>query len=739
MKNVSSLKKGLATVALLSAGLLSSQSAKAEKIEFYDADKAKWLVDTQTGTATLLNMIHLISRGDVVLPDAITYSGREYKVTAIGPLACINNGSLKTLKVGKYVEYIDSAAYTGSSALTKVELPEGLKNIKIRAFAGCSKLTDINIPSTVTAIGGYSFQGTALTSFTFSAKVTFIGDNPFRSSSTMKNITVAEGNPNYCSRDGVLFTKDMKRLISFPAGNGVSSYAIPEGVVKVGDNSMRNNTALKSVTMPNSLEEIGEMAFGLSGLTEVNLSKNVKTIGPAAFYMMSNLQGFNVDPQNPYYKGENGLLLSKDGKVLIGSILRTGTYTIPEGIEEIGGYAFYGSSSLLEVYLTNVKKVGDNAFYNCSSLEMVNFGKSLESIGYMCFQNCRKLASIYLPATTRRLAKQAFTYCSGLTQVTLNEGLAFIGQMSFYGCSALKEISIPGSVVLDPEGAHFYNCGALTKAELGEGITDLPSLCFSYCPTLRTVKVPTTLKSVGDYCFQQDVQLRKFEFPAGLTKIDKGAFNLSGISGSIVLPEGIDTLGSWAFTSCKNITSAVTNKKLKVLMDHAFHGCSKIQSISLNEGLTFIGTNALSIIDSLRSLTIPSSVTQVDSLAINYNTNMENLSVLSPVPPTVNGLLAHYIDMKKDGVDWNPFEYTTLHVPEGSVEAYRNHPEWGRFVKIVGDAGVTGIENDADAVITDVYDLQGHRLAKPQPGKINIIRYSNGKVGKVLVPATAEY
>lgn len=721
---------------LIAASLCLTVGAqsKAELIEFYADNKIKWEVNTSTGTAKVLNLIsYSVNNPDVVLPEYVNYQGRDYKVTAIGKLACINNGLIQSLKVSKYVEMIDSAAFTGSSKLTKVELNDGLKQVCIRAFAGCSVLADINIPSSVNHIGAYSLQGTKLTTFHFPATVTYIGDNPFRSSTSLQTITVDEANPNYCAKDGVLFTKDMRRLICFPSGNGVANYTIPEGVVTIGDNSMRNNAALKAVTMPTSLEAIGEMAFGLSGLTEVNISKNVKYIGPAAFYMMSSLTAFNVDAANAWYKGENGMLLSKDGKLLVASVMKTGDFTIPAGIEKIGKYAFYGNTGLTSVNFGAVKEIGTHSFYNCSNIASLDFGQNLELIDTMAFQNCRGITELHFPASLRKLKMQAFCYASAVTKIEFNQGLDYIGNMTFYGCNALKSIELPGSVRF--EGASFYCCAGLQTVTLGEGIEEISSLCFSNCNVLRSVKVPSTLKIIGEASFQLCPMLRKFDFPEGLAVIDRMAFNRSGMRGEIRLPNSLETLGEWAFASNKGITSVVTNNNLKSLENHTFHGCASIKEVKLNDGLQFIGVNALSIIDSLTLLVVPSTVTRMDSLCINYNTNMENLVLKPTTPPAVDGLLAHYIDMKKDGVDWNPYTYTTLHVPEGCVDAYRNHPEWGRFQNIVGDAnGVEATTDDADAYILDVYDINGIRIAEPLPGRINIIRWSNGKVTKEYRP-----
>lgn len=724
------------STSLLAGALLlgAASQATAATVEWQDPDsKIKWELNTSTGTATVLNLISAaIKTPDMVLPESVTYQGRSYKVTAIGKKVCINNAVIETLTLSQYIESIDSAAFSGSEKLTKVTLNEGLKTIAIRAFAGCSKLTDIYVPNSVTTFGPYSFQGTKFTTFNFGPNVTSIGANPFRSSTTLKAITVDAANTKYCAKEGVLFSKDMRDLICLPSGIGPSSYTVPEGVVNIGDNSMRNNSALKAVTFPTTLETIGEMAFGVDGLTTVNISKNVRYIGPAAFYMNSSLTGFTVDPANPNYKAEEGLLLSKDGKTLISTIMRSGEYTIPATVEEVGRYSFYGCSGLTALKMTGVKTIGNAAFYNCTGLTTVDFGNALVEIDTMAFQYDRQITSLKFPASTRRLKMQAFCYCSGITDLQLNQGLEYIGNMTFYSNNGLTKVTVPASVTM--EGACFYYCSGLTTLVLEEGFKATSSLSFSNCGVLRSVTLPESLTTLGSSTFQLCTNLRSIQLPAGLKVMESHVFNRSGLRGDIVLPDGVEALEQYDYASVKNITSFTAGRSLKRIGEGVFNGCSKLADIRLNEGLQTIGVNALSIIDSVRTLVIPSTVTRMDSLCINYNTNMEDLVLKPATPPAVNGLLAHYIGMKKNGQDWNPYEYTTLHVPAASVEAYRNHPEWGRFVRIIGDAdGVEGVQNDADATIVDVYDLRGVRLAAPQPGQINIIRWSDGRVTKQLV------
>ena len=97
-----------------------------------------------------------------------------------------------------------------------------------------------------------------------------------------KNIHVAEENSVYASIDGVLFTKDKTKLLKYPNGR-TGAYVVPEGVTTIAEWAFANNMGLTGITLPDSLETIERIALSHTGLTELIIPNNVKTIASSAF------------------------------------------------------------------------------------------------------------------------------------------------------------------------------------------------------------------------------------------------------------------------------------------------------------------------------------------------------------------------------------------------------------------------------------------------------------------------
>ena len=123
----------------------------------------------------------------------------------------------------------------------------------------------------------------------------------------MERIGVAEDNPAFCSRDGVLFTKDGKTLVLFPRGRKEKTYAVPPDVAAIGDHAF-GWALLESVVIPEGVTEIGECAFQLSALKSVVVPASVTHIFNYAF---ANCESLTVRaPRGSYterYAKENGV------------------------------------------------------------------------------------------------------------------------------------------------------------------------------------------------------------------------------------------------------------------------------------------------------------------------------------------------------------------------------------------------------------------------------------------------
>ena len=146
--------------------------------------------------------------------------------------------------------------------------------------------------------------------------VTYVAGNSFEGCESLKAIEVDENNKNYCSIDGVLFSKNKKELVSYPNGKG-SSYIIPEGVKNIVAGAFANCKDLTSVEMPSSLKKIFFSSFAdCENLISLDIPEGVDDIDEA-FEGCTGLKAINVDENNSSYCSIDGVLFNKDKTELI--------------------------------------------------------------------------------------------------------------------------------------------------------------------------------------------------------------------------------------------------------------------------------------------------------------------------------------------------------------------------------------------------------------------------------------
>lgn len=160
--------------------------------------------------------------------------------------------------------------YTGAGGA--VVIPDGVTRIGREAFYQCTGLTNITIPNSVTDIGSRAFQKSGLTSITIPSSVSYIGEFSF-SIDTLTSFSVDPGNPNFSSKDGVLYDKDQTSLLVYPRGKKDTTFVVPDGVVKIKEWAYYEGN-LTSVSIPSSVTAIGEGVFfsKYSGLANIYYS-----------------------------------------------------------------------------------------------------------------------------------------------------------------------------------------------------------------------------------------------------------------------------------------------------------------------------------------------------------------------------------------------------------------------------------------------------------------------------------
>ena len=173
------------------------------------------------------------------------------------------------------------------------------------------------------------------------------------------------------------------------------------------------------IVIPDALVSIGDQAFSsCNGLTNVTIGKGVVNIGNAPFQICTSLKTVAVDALNSAFICTNGVLLNKNQtflcEFLAGKVERS--YDIPNTITNIGGFAFYGCTSLTNITIPDsVTNIGSSAFCYCTGLIRITVGNSVTAIGNSAFEYC-PLTSIMLPDTVVIIGDQAFA-STGLTNI----------------------------------------------------------------------------------------------------------------------------------------------------------------------------------------------------------------------------------------------------------------------------------------------------------------------------------
>lgn len=235
--------------------------------------------------------------------------------------------------------------------------------------------------------------------------VTSIGNNAFGNLKNLTSVSI----PNTVKTIGALAFTDCSSL---------TSVVIPEGVTSIGYNAFYFNEKLSSVTLPSTLTTItaatiGENAFyACSKLKTVKISADVNQIAYNAFRNCSALLSIEVDHDNESYSSVDGTLFNKDKTVLIRypAALSESKYIIPNGVVEIGDFAFSFSNNLTEVIISEtVTDIGSYAFSNCANIETLYIPKNITTIGMYAFSSLSNLKSIVMQSSETTLNTYAIS------------------------------------------------------------------------------------------------------------------------------------------------------------------------------------------------------------------------------------------------------------------------------------------------------------------------------------------
>ena len=186
----SSLFKGFVMLVVLM--LMTTSSAMAEELKFEVIDGFRYLLDSDTKTATLVPKTDGKYSGDIIIPEKVKGNdGVEYVVASLGASCFEGCTGLTSITIPSSVTSLGDYCFPGCSGLTSITIPSSVTSLGDGCFQDCSGLTSITIPSSVTSLGGNCFWNcSGLTSITIPSSVTSLGDFCFQGCSGLISITI---------------------------------------------------------------------------------------------------------------------------------------------------------------------------------------------------------------------------------------------------------------------------------------------------------------------------------------------------------------------------------------------------------------------------------------------------------------------------------------------------------------------------------------------------------------------
>lgn len=384
----------------------------------------------------------------------------------------------------------------------------------------------------------------------------------------VERVVVDEDNPYFCARDGVLFNKDMTRLIWYPYGKRDVTYTVPHGVKEIGPWAfageahtypvMRKdgtvvegrhytkyvfNKLLRRVILPDTAEVIWDHAFDhCIFLVSVDLAR-VKEIQWDAFRGCKELKTLELPDSleflTPAFRGCDSLKAVRflgARRQLRSWVTHSSTWRTeylgpvpysPPFMEYVFG------QDLRDMRMTLMPKISadhpqfileDGVLFSRDRTELIwcdpgkfGFGHFVE--GRFCMRHWEpgEHSAYTVPATVVRIGDRAFERCVGLTQVTIRHPDTLIGKRAFFRCEHLKQVTFQnaGSVKRIGDSA-FHCCYELEEPPL-TGVKQIGDYAFFACGSLwHTVTVPESCRHLGERAFDGCNRLRALRIPKAL-------------------------------------------------------------------------------------------------------------------------------------------------------------------------------------------------------------------------------
>lgn len=547
--------------------------------------------------------------------------------------SAFSNSKVQEVDFGSYIKELRNSCFANCSKLTTVDLPASVEMIATDAFYGCNNLKSVNVASdnkNYCSIDGVLFTKDMSALIIYPSKhgkimhidADFVGDiyvNLWRSFN-VESFEVDPDNTKYCSVDGVIYSKNMSELIVVP--NGLTSFVAPSEITNIRSDAFQNSNNLKTVDLSNSsITALSEYAFAYCyQLEDVILPNGLESIGNCAFYNCTSLTSITLP----------STMTSIYSQVFC-SCSNLKTVELNEGLNFIDSYVFAYCSNLENIVIpSTVETMHNSVFYYCSKIQSMNLSMVRNLYSSEFFRDCTSLTSVTLPSTLSSIDSYMFYNCTSLVDVELPSSTINLGYMSFYNCASLTSLDV--SHITWTDNYVFYGCSSLEEIEFSDSVNLNCSNMFNGCASLVRVKLPSSLGYIGEYMFCGCSSLTTVNI-SNVSYIYSHAFEGCSSLQSITMPVNLYELGSHVFKDCTSLTSITIHGMMlnSISSDYMFYNCTSLAIVDFQCNLTYIGSNMFYNCSSLVSFTHYGTIEWVSEQAFYGCKSLNNYFVQAGV------------------------------------------------------------------------------------------------------------
>lgn len=390
-------------------------------------------------------------------------------------------------------------------------------------------------------------------------------------------------------------------------------------VVEVGSKGGYTSKEVTSVTLPNTIKELGINCFsGATKLESINIPASVEKINPVAFGDLRTVPVFTVDPANSHFSSDaNGVLYSNDKTKLwnvptaIATKIGSDTYNVDQNVTEINRGAFPAHAELKKIVLPAGLQKVDQVYPPIATtntlleFEIAESNPTFKVDGGVLFDKTKKELVCYprakadtnykVPDEFTSIGQYGIMNTDNMTSLDLNK-VNKTTSNSVYGARNLQTITIPTGLTKDglKEGA-IVACDKINKYKVADDNPDFIDIdgvvfnrdknkLFFYPPSKAgaTYAIPETVKEIAAQSFQAANNLTSITIPKAVEKVGTAAFrnmpNLETVT--FEKPSSTTTLEQAAFRGCEKLKTVTLPATITELND-VFNGCKELETVTM--------------------------------------------------------------------------------------------------------------------------------------------------------------